>query len=66
MTESPEDCQLQCYLEDDYMSINIGVMGDGTCYCELSDSDYVLHPRDLENQKDIIYRSVQVRISRFN
>ena len=48
------------------MSINIGVMGDGTCYCELSDSDYVLHPRDLENQKDIIYRSVQVRISRFN
>ena len=63
VTETPEDCQLQCYLEDDYMSINIGVIGDGTCYCELSDSDHVLHPRDIENQKDIIYISVQVRIS---
>ena len=63
VTETPEDCQLQCYLEDDYMSINIEVIGDGTCYCELSDSDHVLHPRDLENQKDIIYISVQVRIS---
>ena len=45
------------------MSINIGVIGNGTCYCELSDSDHFLHPRDLENQKDIIYISIQVRIS---
>ena len=66
VTESPEDCELQCYLEDDCMSINIGVMGDKTYYCELSDSDHVVHPRDLENQKDVIYRSVQVRICRFN
>ena len=59
--ESPEDCELQCYLEDDCMSINIGIMGDETYYCELSDSDHVVHPRDLENQKDVIYRSVPVR-----
>ena len=52
--ESPEDCELQCYLEDDCMSINIGIMGDETYYCELSDSDHVVHPRDLENQKDVI------------
>ena len=60
VTESPEDCELQCYLEDDCMSINIGIMGDETYYCELSDSDHVVHPRDLENQKDVIYRSVQL------
>ena len=66
MTESSEDCELKCYLEDDCMSINIEPKGDGTYYYELSDSDYVLHPRDLENRKDVINRSVQVRISRFN
>ena len=66
VTESSEDCELKCYLEDDCMSINIEPKGDGTYYYELSDSDHVLHPRDLENRKDVINRSVQVRISRFN
>ena len=66
MTESSEDCELKCYLEDDCMSINIEPKGDGTYYNELSDSDHVLHPRDLENRKDVINRSVQVRICRFN
>ena len=66
VTESPEDCELQYYLEDEYMSINIGLMGDETYYCELRDSNHVVHPQDLENQKDVIYRSVQVRICRFN
>ena len=66
MTESSEDCELKCYLEDDCMSINIEPKGDGTYYYELSDSDHVLHPRDLENRKDVINRSVQVRICRFN
>ncbi|XP_066027214.1 enoyl-CoA hydratase, mitochondrial-like [Pocillopora verrucosa] len=41
------------------MSINIEPKGDGTYYNELSDSDHVLHPRDLENRKDVINRSVQ-------
>ena len=64
VTESLEGCELKCYLEDDYMSINIGPVGYGTYYCELNDSDHVLH---LDNRKDVIYRSgVQVRISRFN
>ena len=66
VTESSEDCELKCYLEDDCMSINIEPKGDGTYYYELSDSDHVLHPRDLENRKDVINRSVQVRICRFN
>ena len=66
VTELSEDCELKCYLEDDCMSINIEPKGDGTYYYELSDSDHVLHPRDLENRKDVINRSVQVRISRFN
>ena len=66
VTESSEDCELKCYLEDDCMSINTGPMGDGTYYCELSDSDHALHPRDLENRKDVINRSVQVRICQFN
>ena len=48
------------------MSINIEPMGDGTSNYELSDSDHVLPSRDLENRKDVINRSVQVRISRFN
>ena len=65
VTESSEDCELKCYLEDDCMSINIEPKGDGTYYYELSDS-YHLHPRDLENRKDVINRSVQVRICRFN
>ena len=62
MTESLEDCELQCYLEDEYMSINIGLMGDETYYCELRDSDHVVHTQDLENQKDVIYRSVRVGV----
>ena len=66
MTESSDDCEFKCYLEDDCMSINIEPMGDRTYNYELSDSDHVLHPRDLENRKDVINRSVQVRISRFN
>ena len=66
VTESSEDCELKCYLEDDCMSINIEPMGDGTYNYELSDSDHVLPSRDLENRKDVINRSVQVRISRFN
>ena len=62
--ESLKGCELKCYLEDDYMSINIVPVGYGTYYYELSDSDHVLH---LDNRKDVIYRSgVQVRISRFN
>ena len=66
VTESSEDCELKCYLEDDCMSINIEPKGDGTYYYELSDSDHVLHPQDLENRKDVIDRSVQGRISLFN
>ena len=66
VTESSEDYELKCYLEDDCMSINIELMGDGTYNYELSDSDHVLPSRDLENRKDVINRSVQVRISRFN
>ena len=66
VTESSEDCELKCYLEDDCMSINIEPKGDGTYYYELSDSDHVLHPQDLENRKDVINRSVQGRISLFN
>ena len=64
--ESSEDYELKCYLEDDCKSINIEPMGDGTSNYELSDSDHVLPSRDLENRKDVINRSVQVRISRFN
>ena len=64
VTESSEDYELN--LEDDCMSINIEPMGDGTYNYELSDSDHVLPSRDLENRKDVINRSVQVRISRFN
>ena len=64
VTESLKGCELNCYLEDDCMSINIGPVGCGTYYYELNDSDHVLH---LDNRKDVIYRSgVQVRISRFN
>ena len=66
VTESSEDCELKCYLEDDCMSINIEPKGDGTYYYELSDSYHVLHPLDLENRKKVINRSVQVRICRFN
>ena len=66
MTESSEDCEFKCNLEDDCKSINIEPMGDRTYNYELSDSDHVLYPRDLENRKDVINRSVQVRISRFN
>ena len=59
-TESSEDCELKCYFENDCMSINIRALGDGTYYCELNDSDHVIHPRDLENKTGIIYRSVKV------
>ena len=59
VTESSEDCELKCYLEDDCMSINIEPKGDGTYYYELSDSDHVLHPRDLTDQ--FISQSYYVR-----
>ena len=62
VTHSRDDCDLKCYLEDDCMSINFGPGTDGKYYCELSDSDHILHPEDLQNREGFIYRPVEVRL----
>lgn len=54
------NCELRCYLEYNYMSINFGPEDDGENRCVLSDSDHIVHPGDLENRAGFIYRSAEV------
>ena len=60
--EIQENCELNCYLENDCSSYNLGPLVDGRYVCELSDSDDGQHPRDLESRHGFIYGATKVRL----
>ena len=57
---SADGCEVNCFTEDDCVSVNIGPLEDGKHVCELSSSYHDVHPEDLKDQIDFIYRSVLV------
>ena len=42
------------------MSFNLGPPVDGNHECELSNSDHVMHPNDLEHRAGFVYQSFEV------
>ena len=55
-------CEVNCFLVADCVSFNIGPLQDGKYWCELSNSDHIVHPQDLVNGVGTIYQSFLVRI----
>ena len=69
LVKSELGCEASCFGDDNCMSVNIGLLEDGKHVCELSSSDHDIHPEDLKDQIDFIYRPVLVskqRIQRNN
>ena len=44
---SPDLCEVNCFIEADCVSFNVGPLQDGNHRCELSNSDHRVHPDDL-------------------
>lgn len=59
--QSKGDCELKCYLDDDCMSTNVGILHTGKYQCQLSNSDHELHPEDLKFREQFIYTAAEVR-----
>ena len=55
------NCELNCYLENDCFSFNLGPEVDGKYVCELSDSDDGQHPQDLAPRHGFFYVATKVR-----
>lgn len=53
-------CLTQCFKEANCMSFNLGPLVDGNHECELSNSDHVMHPNDLEHRAGFVYQSFEV------
>ena len=61
--ESKDTCELKCYMDNDCMSTNFGIMDTGQYLCELSDSDHELHPEDLKIREGFTYTATEVRLN---
>ena len=59
---SPDVCEVNCFLEPDCVSFNVGQLQDGKHRCELSDSDHRAHPGDLIYGVGMTYTPVVVRL----
>ena len=60
-TETKDECELKCYMEDDCMSINFGPsLERGKYICELCDSHHEIHPDDLQPQTGFLYIPTEV------
>ena len=59
---SPDVCEVNCFVEPDCVSFNVGPLQDGKHRCELSDSDHRAHPRDLIYGVGMTYTPVVVRM----
>ena len=57
---SADGCEVNCFINDDCVSVNIGPLEDGKHVCELSSSDHNIHPEDLKDQIYFIYRPALV------
>ena len=59
---SPDICEINCFVEADCVSFNVGPLQDGKYWCELSNSDHIGHPEGLVyGGISTIYRPVLVR-----
>ena len=58
---SPDVCEVNCFIEPDCVSFNVGPLQDGKHWCELSNSDHLLHPKDLVYRVGVTYVSFKVR-----
>jgi len=58
---SPDVCEVNCFIEADCVSLNVGPLKDGKHWCELSDSDHIIHPENLVYGNGMTYVSFKVR-----
>lgn len=54
-------CRVQCVMESQCVSINIGPLVDDKVICELSDSDHSLHPEDFKHRAGFTYIGTEMR-----
>ena len=54
-------CLAQCFMEENCMSYNLGPPVDEHHQCELSNSDHVMHPKDLMKRQGFLYQPFEVR-----
>ena len=64
LVNTADGCEINCFMNDDCMSLNFGPLADGKRVCELSSSDHDIHPEDLKHHKEFIYRPVWVSLSK--
>ena len=57
--ERESACTVNCYLEANCVSLNLGPLQDGKHVCELSDSDYHIHPEDLVRRVGFAYKGTK-------
>lgn len=53
-------CEEQCLMQQECVSVNIGPPVNEKFFCELSDSDHVQHSRDLKRRCNWTYRGIEV------
>ena len=58
--ESASACEVNCYMEADCISYNLKPLQGGRFLCELSDSENVVHPEDLQYKQGTVYKSFKV------
>ena len=54
-------CRLQCYLEPNCVSINVGPLKDGSHQCDLNNVTHDMEKCALENMNGFTYNAVEVR-----
>ena len=54
-------CRLQCYLEPNCVSINVGPLKDGSRQCDLNDVTHDMKKFALKNMNGFTYNAVEVR-----
>ena len=57
-------CEAICFENDDCMSVNFGPLeADGRHLCNLSNSDHDIHPKDLKQRNEFIFKPVWVSMN---
>ena len=54
-------CEVKCFLHNSCVSFNLGPQESSGHVCELSDSDHIQYPQDLQNRMGFIYVAFEVR-----
>ena len=66
MATSEGHCQILCYKEARCVSYNLGPLTNCSRTCELSDSDDILHPNDLQERGGFSFSAAEVRARHSN